>query len=302
MKLKSFMKDKKNIILIGRGTIAVNCLNILKKTQNLPKIIICDSQDNGIDTWTKSLFKRAKELGYKENTNLFRQTKVNDSDFIKIIKEKESNIDIIFSIQPKAIFKIPFIKLAKDYVINLHFAPLPKLRGVAPCSWAFLDGLKNMGVTLHLIKDEGIDNGPIIFQKLFPIKDDDNAWTLFNKCIKYGTKLFEENILNILKKNINPISQNEKEATYHPMGQFDYSRLEVDLNQDINSVFNFIRARIFPPFQLPYFNYQGKKIGILEVIKTEENKEINKKVVFNNNSFLLFFKKRVIVIKRYKYL
>lgn len=291
----------KNLLLIGRGDIAVNCLDILKKKNQLPKLVICDIDDNGVDTWTKSLFKKAKELGYEERKNLFRERKVNKPNFIKNIKKLHPKIDIIFSLQPYAIFKRSFINLARDYVINLHFAPLPKLRGVSPCSWAFIDGLKEMGVTFHLIQDEGIDNGPIIFQKLFPIKDYDNAWTLFNKCIKYGTELFEKNIFRMLIKDVNPIPQINKEATYHPKGQFDFSKLKVDLNQDIDSIFNFIRARIFPPFQLPYFNFQRKKVGILNVIKKNFVNEPNK-IVYKNGIYFLNFYNGQLIVNKFKYL
>jgi len=297
----------KNILLIGKGTIAVNCLSILKETNNLPKIIICDSNDLGKDTWTKSLFKKAKELGFVENKNLFRETKVNKPEFIEKIRKTESKIDIIFSIQPKAIFKIPFINLARDYVVNLHFAPLPKLRGVAPCSWAFLDGLKEMGVTLHLIEDEGIDNGPIIFQKLFPIRESDNAWTLFNKCIKYGTELFKKNLNKILNNEINPVPQNEKKATYHPQGELDFSDLAVDLNKNVDEVFNFIRSRIFPPLQLPYFIYKNRQIFILDVKKLDVEKKykkttFDKKLYFDelNKIYYLFCIDGLIKIDKYK--
>lgn len=289
----------KNIVLIGRGTIAVNSLNILSKKNYLPKIIICDSQDQGVDGWTKSLFKRAIELGYKEEKNLFKERKVNKPEFINKLKKVCSKIDIILSVQPYAIFKKSFIELANDYIVNLHFAPLPKLRGVAPCSWAFIDGLKRMGVTLHLIQDEGIDNGPIIFQKLFPIKETDNAWTLFQKCVKNGTRLFEQNIEKIINNKINPFPQDEKKATYHPMGEFDYSNLEINFNQNVNTVFNFVRSRIFPPFQLPYFYYRNKKKYVYFVKKIINNhfKNIESRVIYKNGKFYLNFKNYLLQVK-----
>ena len=154
-----------NILLIGRGAVAINGLERLCGMGMRPVCVICDTHDDGKDTWTLSLLKRAKALGYKEHVNLFRERKVNTDQFIETIHNKFPNIDIIFSLQPYAIFRKPFISLAKRYVVNLHFAPLPKLRGVAPCSWAFIDGVKHMGVTFHLIEDFGVDDGPIIAQK-----------------------------------------------------------------------------------------------------------------------------------------
>jgi methionyl-tRNA formyltransferase len=277
----------KDILLIGRGTIAVNCLNILKKTNNLPRIIICDSKDSGMDSWAKSLFKRALALGYKENINLFRESKVNKPEFISQLQQLPFKIDIILSVQPRAIFRKQFINLARDYVINLHLAPLPKLRGVAPCSWAIIDNLKIMGVTLHLIDNEGIDNGPIVAQVKFPINNNDTSWSLFNKCIKQGTKLFNENITNILKMKVNRRKQNENEATYHPMGEMDFSQLKINRKQSLDSAFNFTRSRIFPPYQLPYFIYSGKKVKIKMVRKI--SRRISKKTEYLNGKYYIPF-------------
>ena len=295
------MSSKKNILLIGRGTIAVDCLSILDKNNLLPKIIICDINDTGEDGWTKSLFKKALKLGFKENTNLFREKNPNNKNFINKIK-KISEIDYIFSLQPKAIFKKGFINLAKKKVINLHFAPLPKLRGVAPCSWVFTDDLKYMGVTLHLILDYGVDNDPIISQYLFPVKESDNAWTIFQKCISYGTKLFENNIDNILADKIKAIPQNEKEATYHSALETDFSDSEVNLKKDIYQVFNFIRSRIFPAFQLPYFIFDNKKIFIFNVRKIDKRNNYSSGISYDSikKIYRLNFNNGDLIINKFK--
>lgn len=289
------MQTNKHTLLIGRGTIAVNCLDILDTLKELPKIIICDSQDTGKDTWTKSLYKRAKELGYKEDINLFKETRVNKPEFIEKIKVTGIVIDIIFSIQPYAIFREPFISLARDYVVNLHMAPLPKLRGVSPIPWAFIDNLEEMGVTLHLIQNAGVDNGPIIFQVKFPIKDKDNSWTLFQKCVNNGTQLFAKHVKQIINGDINPQPQDESEVTYHPIGEMDFSQLEINLNQDITTVFNFIRSRIFPIFQLPYIIYNGKKIRIKDVHK--QSKTLDSEIMFRKGKYYIPYESGTLVLE-----
>lgn len=258
----------KKTLLLGRGTIAVNCLNILNERHQLPRVVICDTKDSGQDTWTKSLYKRAQELGFIDGQNLFRETKVNKAEFIDTLKKTCPEIDIIFSIQPYAIFRMPFIQLARDYVVNMHFAPLPKLRGVAPCSWAFIDGLDTMGVTLHLIQDEGIDNGPIIFQKLFPITQKDTAWTLHNRCVQEGTQLFQNHIASILSTDITPEPQVENDMTYHPMQAFDFQKQELMPEMMVAQALAFVRSRIFPPIQMPYIVYEGRTIYIKNITRS----------------------------------
>lgn len=296
-------KMDRNILLIGRGTIAVICLNILHKKNYKPNIVICDINDDGHDTWALSLFKRAKELNYLENRNLFKVKDPNNQEFISKIKKTYPHIDIIFSLQPKTIFKKNFIKLAKKYVINLHFAPLPKLRGVAPCSWVFIDNLKKMGITLHLVKKFGVDNDPIIYQSLFPIKNGDNAWTIFNKCIDYGTKLFEKNINNLVSGSFKSIPQNEKIASYHSAKETDFTNPIIDLDSKVNDLFNFIRSRIFPPLQLPYFFFNEKRIDILNVLKIQKkSKNTVKSIIFDDRKkqYILTVKDGKLIINNYK--
>jgi len=289
----------KNILVIGRGTIAVNCLEELNRYKIPPKIIVCDVKDLGVNTWSKSLYKKAKELGYKEGVNLFRCNKINDVEFTRLIAIP---IDIIFSFQARPIFRAPFINLAKDYVINLHFSPLPKLRGVAPCAWAFIDNMKKMGVTLHLIENGGIDNGPIIAQKMFHIFQGDTCWTLYNKCIEKGTLLFKRYLPKIVIKTIKPIKQDIKQMTYHPYGKLDFSSSEIQLNASstLNVTYNFIRSRIFPPYQLPFFYYHNNKIEILALHKRQKNHIITQpEVCFRYNRFIIKFGEGELVIYKY---
>lgn len=291
-----------NVLLIGRGTIAVNCLNILKKHNCLPKVIICDPHDTGEDTWTKSLLKRAHQLGYKDDVNLFKEIRVNRPDFISKLKSVCPEIDIIFSVQPRPLFKMPFISLAKKYVVNLHFSPLPKLRGVNTCSWAFIDGLETMGISLHLIQDEGIDNGPVIFQGLFPITRADTTWSLFHKCVRVGTKLFRDKLDVILKGKITPIKQVENEVTYHSLKEFQYDQLEIPFNENIDTMFTFIRARIFPAFQLPYFLYKNKKIEIIKAYKSKQASSKFKKnvITYHDRKYIISSADGKITITRYR--
>lgn len=254
-------KPKKRTVIIGKGAIAVNCLKYLDKIGERPVLIICDRDDTSQDTWTPSLLKCALDLGYTEDKNVVVEAKPNHPEFITFLRSFKP--DIIFSLQPRTIFGSEFIESAAQAVVNLHFAPLPKLRGVAPCSWAIVDGLSRMGATLHLITQKGVDTDPILFQTTFPIKSDDTAWSLFQKATTHGTRLFKAHYQDIAEGQYQPKMQDEREATYHPMGEFAFDLLEPDLHQDAITVDRFLRARIFPPLQLPHIAYQGKKYKVI---------------------------------------
>jgi hypothetical protein len=52
--------------------------------------------------------------------------------------------------------------------LNLHPAPLPEYRGCNSYAHAIINGEREYGVTLHYM-DEGVDTGPIIESRRFPL-------------------------------------------------------------------------------------------------------------------------------------
>ncbi len=276
------------ILLTGRGTLAANCLDILYKEGYAPLCIICDITDNGVDTWIRSLWKAALEKGYTPDVNLFKTRKVNDPHFITMLRNKFGQFHTLFSLQPYSLFRMPFIHLA-DQVINMHFGPLPKLRGVAPCSWAILDGLDKTGITLHLIQDEGIDNGPIITQTLFHIDETDTAETIFKRCTEEAITLFQTHFDMILTKTYKTTPQNENEATYHPMGELDFELMQIPQDISTDQALRFAKARIFPAKQCPFFlDTKKQKVTILNLRRNDKLKS-EMYITKNKTSYVLSY-------------
>ena len=61
------------------------------------------------------------------------------------------------------IFKSKHIERFEHGIWNIHYGPLPEVRGRHPISWAFLSDLP-FGVTVHII-DEQIDRGTILVKE-----------------------------------------------------------------------------------------------------------------------------------------
>ena len=99
-------------------------------------------------------------------------------------KITDINPDYIFFIKFSLIIKQDLIKLFKGRMINLHYAPLPKYRGVASITHALLRGEETFGITLHFI-DGQIDTGDIIDQRHFDIKGKTNE-EVYNLCNESG--------------------------------------------------------------------------------------------------------------------
>ena len=98
-------------------------------------------------------------------------------------------------------------------IINLHISCLPWNRGAHPNFWSFYDGSPS-GVTIHII-DEGIDTGPIIYQKNISFTTGENTFVkTYNRLISEVENLFLDHLNDILLQKFPIIKQNQF-GTFH---------------------------------------------------------------------------------------
>lgn len=107
-------------------------------------------------------------LGYDETETILISKLKSKNCNVKQTKKKltfefSEYYDLIISFGYKYIFKPQFIENCNCPILNLHISYLPFNRGAHPNFWSFFDKTQS-GVSIHLI-DEGIDTGPILFQK-----------------------------------------------------------------------------------------------------------------------------------------
>ena len=104
------------------------------------------------------------------------------------------------------------LSIPERAAINFHNGPLPRYGGLHPCSWAILRGEITYGVTWHLV-DSGIDTGPIIAQRQFPIGSDERVLSLISRSIREGVSLFEALLPALAAGDLRPVPQ-EGERLY----------------------------------------------------------------------------------------
>jgi methionyl-tRNA formyltransferase len=94
--------------------------------------------------------------------------RVNASDFLETLRRRRP--DLLVSVGANQIFRRPLIDLAPRGCLNVHSALLPRNRGLMPTFWALKHGETETGVSVFFV-DEGIDTGPIVVQRRFPIRE-----------------------------------------------------------------------------------------------------------------------------------
>jgi len=142
-------------------------------------------------------------LGYgKSETRLIgelekRNCIVKTSDEKISLNDVEGS-DLIVSFGYRHIFKSHFITNCFCPIVNLHISYLPYNRGAHPNFWSFYDGTQS-GVSIHII-DDGIDTGPIIFQKKIEFIDEKTFADTYRRLFSEIENLFIENIDLIIGK------------------------------------------------------------------------------------------------------
>jgi methionyl-tRNA formyltransferase len=137
--------------------------------------------------------------------------RINNTDSLRIIKSY--NPDLLVSIAGNQIFKRPLLDIAPKGCINLHTSLLPKYRGLMPTFWVLKNDERETGVSVFFV-DEGIDSGPIIVQKIVPIKNQETQESLIKKTKKIGMDAIIEAIEKIESNSLDLMPNPDDKMTY----------------------------------------------------------------------------------------
>lgn len=222
--------------IAGKNDIAVEVLDYLV-TKKIPKkdvFVIPNRTDDGVDSWQRSLLKKAKDLNV-EVISLEKSYSMSNMVFLSLEFDKIINPE----------------KFLTTNIYNIHFSLLPKYKGMFTSIMPILNNELFTGVTFHKI-DKGIDTGDIIEQVEFKINFMDNSREVYHNYINHGTSLVKKCIDKIFKNDfLKSTPQNFIESSYYSKKAIDFSRISIDLNQVAVSVHNQVRAFNFREYQVP---------------------------------------------------
>jgi len=188
---------------------------------------------------------------------------------IFLMKDKMSDPRIVGAIKrclPDLIVVIGWYhhipKIIRDIapVVGLHASLLPDYSGGAPLVWAMINGEKKTGITFFMF-DKGVDGGPIIGQKQECIRIDDTIGTLYSRIERKGIKLLQEYLPRIADGNVKLRQQDESKRRIMPQRIPEDG--EINWNNDVLTIYNFIRAQT-KPYPGAFTYRKGKKLIIWE--------------------------------------
>jgi len=196
------------IIFMGTPKFAVSSLNALfKNGYNILAVIT--AKDKPVGREKKITPPPVKKAAIKYKIPVMQPDKLSSvCSKISFLKPDLIIVCAYGKIVPKSILEIP-----RYGAINIHPSLLPKYRGPSPIQSAILNGEKETGITI-IKMNEKMDAGPILYQSRTKIKENDNYKTIYQRLSYRSAKVLIKILPKIVNGSIQPIEQNEKEATY----------------------------------------------------------------------------------------
>ena len=195
-------------------------------------------------------------LAKQNNIDVFNP-EIFDTKIIDQLNKIKPDLIVVMAygkILPKEVLELP-----KNGSINIHVSYLPRWRGAAPIEYALINGDKKTGITIIKI-NEKLDAGPIIAQESFSIPKNINKLQLTNELTKIGKKLLINTISSIFNNKINPIDQNENNATY--AYKITSEQRRINFNNSTEKIINHIKAH--SPKPGAWFNLNNERIKIID--------------------------------------
>lgn len=219
---------------------------------------------------------------------------VNSEKFQDEIKRLNADIILVCSWSEK--FSAQTLNTPKIACINTHPSLLPKYRGPNPYTQVILSGEETSGITFHLM-DVNYDTGAILHQKQTEVSKEDTGLSLKLKCCNIARKEIVNLFETFEDKISNPISQNEKDATYFHQVELGDSILNFkeetanEIERRIRALTPWLNCHI--AYKNEFFKFERYKILPRKSIK--EPATIVKKsgrtlaIVCNDNKIIEFY-------------
>ena len=216
------------------------------------------------------------ELAISYNIPVYTPSTLRNEDANKLIKSIEADIIVVTAygfIIPKNI-----LEAKKHGCLNIHPSDLPKYRGAAPLQRTIINGESETAVCIMQM-DEGLDTGDIILEQKFHISDKITFTELHDKTSQMGAQMLVQVLDNIDK--IKPFKQSEAGMLYaHKL-----SKEESKLDWNESAFLIDCKIRGMNPWPGVYFEYQDKKIKIVEAEYVNIDHKYEPGGLLDNNIF-----------------
>ena len=126
-----------------------------------------------------------------------RSREEHDREIVAALRERQ--IDLVCLAGYMRILSRYFIGAYPGKILNIHPSLLPSFAGLDAQKQALDHGVKIAGCTVHFV-DETLDGGPIIAQRVVPVRESDTVEALSARILEQEHELYPEAVAAVLAR------------------------------------------------------------------------------------------------------
>lgn len=246
--------DEPRIIFMGTPEFAVPALQALVKC-NFNVLAVVTQPDRPRGRGQKLSCSPVKMTAADHGFEVIQPEKISDNWVLERIKEKTPDVLIVVAFGQK--LGRDLLEVCKWGVLNIHASLLPRYRGAAPIQGALLNNEAVTGLTLMRM-EEGIDTGPIIFQEVVPILENETGGGLHDRLALISGDFIIKSLKRLSKEGYNEKPQDDLLSTY--ANKIDRSTALIDWNMETEKIAAKIRA--LDPWPGAYTKINGNDVKL----------------------------------------
>ena len=134
---------------------------------------------------------RAKEQGLKTVVveRRGRPREEHDREVVSVLRDH--SVDLVCLAGYMRVLSSQFLEAFPGRILNVHPSLLPAFPGLNAQLQAIEHGVKWTGCTVHFV-DETLDGGPIVAQRVVPVRDDDTEETLSARILEQEHEIYPQ--------------------------------------------------------------------------------------------------------------
>lgn len=243
------------LLFMGSGSFAVPALRALLASSSHEVVALVTQPDKPAGRGHRLRPPPTKLLALEHDLDVHQPAKVRHPDSVELVRELAPECIVVVAygqIIPPSILDIP-----PKGIINVHASLLPRFRGAAPIQWAIARGATETGVSTMLM-DEGLDTGAVLLQESTPIGRDETAAELEPRLATVGAGLLERTLARWADGALEPIPQDDSEATLAP--RIKKEDALVDWSLPAHTIVSCVRA--FVPWPVAFTSFASQPLKI----------------------------------------
>ncbi|MEO1004529.1 MAG: methionyl-tRNA formyltransferase [Cyanobacteria bacterium J06638_38] len=226
------------IVFFGTPQFAVPTLVKLLQYSGIEVVAVVTQPDKRRGRGSKTQASAVKQVALKHDLPVWQPSRIKkDPETLDLLKAAKADVFVVVAYGQ--ILSAEILDMPRLGCINVHGSLLPQYRGAAPIQWSIVNGDRTTGITTMLM-DVGMDTGDMLLKTETQIGILDNAHDLAVTLADQGADLLLNTLFKLEQGAINPIPQNDSQATYARL--ITKADFAIDWSQSAITIHNQVRG------------------------------------------------------------